>query len=124
MRCTMVLAGHWHSGRQAVTRLTHRKGQRFLADSPDGVIIIADKASDADAIRRLIEVSDLLPNILFKANRRWKGRFSPFLKRRRNAIERMFCGLKDFRCIVTRSDKRADTFLAALRIAAPSRTGY
>ena len=36
----------------------------------------------------------------------------------RNLVERMFCRLKDFRRIATRYDKRADTFLAAVFIAA------
>ena len=38
--------------------------------------------------------------------------------RDRNVIERMFCRLKDFRRIATRYDKRADTFLSAVLIAA------
>nr|WP_322096136.1 transposase [Pelagibius litoralis] len=38
--------------------------------------------------------------------------------RSRNLIERMFCRLKDFRRIATRYDKRADTFLSAVFIAA------
>ena len=91
---------------------------QLLADLPEGVIVLADKAYDADAIRRLIEERGAVPNIPFKANRRWKGCFSPFLYKGRNAIERMFCRLKDFRRIATRYDKRADTFLAALQIAA------
>jgi transposase len=37
-----------------------------------------------------------------KANRRWKNRFSPYLYRHRNAIERSFGRLKDFRRIATR----------------------
>ncbi|WMT85263.1 transposase [Pelagibacterium sp. 26DY04] len=36
----------------------------------------------------------------------------------RNLIERMFCRLKDFRRIATRYDKRADTFLSAVFVAA------
>ncbi len=90
----------------------------MLANLPEGVILLADKAYDADAIRRLIEGQGAVPNIPFKANRKWKGCFSPFLYKGRNAIERMFCRLKDFRRIATRYDKRADTFLAALQIAA------
>ena len=90
----------------------------MLADLPQGVIVLADKAYDADAIRRLIHERGAVPNIPFKTNRRWKGCFSPFLYKGRNAIERMFCRLKDFRRIATRYDKRADTFLAALHIVA------
>jgi transposase len=36
----------------------------------------------------------------------------------RNAIERMFCRLKDFRRVATRYDRNAVTFLAAVCIAA------
>ena len=44
--------------------------------------------------------------------------FSPVLYRDRNAIERMFCRLKDFRRVATRYDRLATTFLAAVCIAA------
>jgi transposase len=37
---------------------------------------------------------------------------------KRNAIERMFCRLKDFRRIATRYDRLAKNFLAAVCIAA------
>jgi transposase len=53
-----------------------------------------------------------------KANRTWKNCFSPYLYRDRNAIERMFCRLKDFRRIATRYDRLATNFLAAVCIAA------
>jgi len=53
-----------------------------------------------------------------KANRRRKNCFSPALYRGRNAIERMFCRLKDFRRIATRYDRLATNFLAAVCIAA------
>ena len=42
----------------------------------------------------------------------------PFLYRNRNAIERMFCRLKDFRRLATRYDRNAANFLAAVCIAA------
>ena len=90
----------------------------LLATLPENVIVLADKAYDADAIRRLIEARGSTPNIPFKTTRRWKGCFSPVLYKGRNAVERMFCRLKDFRRIATRYDKRADTFMAALHITA------
>ena len=40
------------------------------------------------------------------------------VSRARNVIERMFCRLKDFRRVVTRYDKRADTYLSAVFLAA------
>ena len=59
-----------------------------------------------------------MPNIPPKANRRWKNCFSPFLYRNRNAIERMFCRLKDFRRVATRYDRNATNLLGAVCLAA------
>jgi transposase len=47
-----------------------------------------------------------------------KNCFSPYLYRDRNAIERMFCRLKDFRRVATRYDRLAVNYLAAVLIAA------
>ncbi|MDF9862332.1 UNVERIFIED_ORG: transposase [Methylorubrum zatmanii] len=58
------------------------------------------------------------PNIPPKSNRRWKPCFSPVLYKGRNAIERMFGRLKDFRRIATRYDRLAANYLAAVCIAA------
>ena len=65
-----------------------------------------------------LEENGTMPNIPPKANRRWKTCFSPVLYRDRNAIERMFCRLKDFRRVATRYDRNAVNFLAAVCIAA------
>ena len=77
-----------------------------------------DKGYDSNAIRRQVEGKGVMPNIPPKANRRWKNCFSPVLYRNRNAIERMFGRLKDFRRIATRYDRLADNFLAAVCLAA------
>ena len=58
------------------------------------------------------------PNIPPKINRRWKPCFLPVLYRGRNAIERMFGRLKDFRRIATRYDRWLTNYLAAVCIAA------
>ena len=79
---------------------------------------MADRAYDTDAIRHQIEDQGAVPNIPPKRTRRWKTCFSAVLYRGRNAIERMFCRLKDWRRIATRYDKLADNFLAAVHIAA------
>ncbi|MGY2995040.1 transposase [Mesorhizobium sp. URHB0026] len=47
-----------------------------------------------------------------------KTAFHPFLYRDRNAIERMFGRLKDFRRIATRYDRSATNFLATVCLAA------
>ncbi len=69
---------------------------------PPSPILHGDKGYDSNAIRRQVERRGAMPNIPPKVNRRWKNCFSPFLYRDCNAIERMFCRLKDFRRIATR----------------------
>ena len=90
----------------------------LLTDLAPGTIVLADKAYDSDAIRRLIEDQGAIPNIPSKTNRRWKSCFSKTLYKGRNAVERMFCRLKDYRRIATRYDKLAANFLAGVQIAA------
>ena len=85
---------------------------------PEVAILNGDKGYDTDAIRRQVENRGTMPNIPPKANRRWKNCFSPFLYRDRNAIERMFGRLKDFRRIATRYDRLAVNYLAAVCLAA------
>jgi len=85
---------------------------------PQTRVLHGDKGYDSTAVRAKIESKGTAPNIPPKANRRWKNCFSPALYRDRNAIERMFCRLKDFRRIATRYDRLAATFMAALCIAA------
>src|SRR5207244_2634073 len=103
-----------------------------LAAAADGLldqllaaeILHGDKGYDSDAVRRKIESKGAAPNIPPKANRRRKNCFSPWVYRHRNAIERMFGRLKDFRRIATRYDRLASDFLAAVCLARPCVTGY
>lgn len=90
----------------------------LLEQMPATSILHGDKGYDSDAVRRKIESKGAAPNIPPKANRRWKNCFSPYLYRDRNAIERMFGRLKDFRRIATRYDRLAQNFLAAVCLAA------
>src|SRR5215472_14831653 len=63
---------------------------------PD-TIVLADKAYDADWLRRQIEAAGAAPNIPPVVHRRWKPCFSPVLYRARNRIERFFNRIKYFR---------------------------
>jgi transposase len=81
-------------------------------------ILHGDKGYDSDAVRRKVASKGAAPNIPPKINRRSKSCFSPYLYRQRNAIERMFGRLKDFRCIATRYDRLARNFLAAVCLGA------
>lgn len=85
---------------------------------PKTALLHGDKGYDSNAFRRKIESKGTAPNIPPKAKRRWENCFSPALYRKRNAIERMFCRLKDFCRIATRYDRRATVFMAAICIAA------
>ena len=85
---------------------------------PNADVLHADKGYDSDVIRAKVESRGMLPNIPPKSNRKWKNCFSPFLYKNRNAIERMFGRLKDFRRIATRYDKSARNYLSAVCLAA------
>jgi transposase len=91
-----------------------RGGEALIEAIPEGTVAIADRAFDADRFRRAIEARGAVPNIPPKANRRRKSCFSPTLYRGRNAIERMFCRLKDFRRVATRYDRLAAVHIAAI----------
>ena len=93
-------------------------GDLLLERMPKSPMLLGDKGYDTNAIRHKVEGKGAMPNIPPKANRRWKNCFSPFLYRDRNAIERMFGRLKDFRRIATRYDRSATNFLAAVCLAA------
>jgi transposase len=84
-------------------------GELLLERMPKTSMLHGDKGYEARGA---------MPNIPPKANRRWKNCFSPVLYRNRNAIERMFGRLKDFRRIATRYDRNANNFLASVCIAA------
>src|SRR5215212_10751938 len=95
-------------------QFARRAGEDLLERLPAARIVHADRAYDSNSIRRKIEAAGAMPNIPPKANRIWKSCFSPFLYRGRNAIERMFGPIKDFRRIATRYDRLARNFLGAI----------
>ena len=90
----------------------------LLEQMPPTRLLHGDKGYDSDAVHRKIESKGTAQNIPPKANRRWKNCFSPYLYRDRNAIERMFGRIKDYRRIATRYDKLATNFLAAVCLVA------
>jgi len=91
---------------------------QLLGRLREGTILLADKAYDADWLRRSIEAAGAAPNIPSKVNRRWRACFSPVLYRQRNRIERFFNKIKHYRRIATRFEKHASNFLAMLKLAA------
>jgi transposase len=81
------------------------------------MIVLADKAYDADHIRAHIQDKGAAPNIPAKRNRKEKFCFSKRLYRERNLVERFISKLKHFRRVATRYDKLAGNFLAMVQIA-------
>ncbi len=81
------------------------------------MIVLADKAYDADRIRTLIEEQWATPDIPAKSNRQWKPSCSKRLYCERNLIERVFSKRRHFRRVVTRRDELAENFLAMVRLA-------
>ena len=90
----------------------------LLEQMPATGILHGDKGYDSNAVRRKIEATGAAPDIPPKINRIWKPCFAPLLYRDRNAIERMFSPIKDFRRIATRYDRLARNFLAAVCLVA------
>jgi transposase len=80
--------------------------------------LIADQAYDAASLRTWIAQHGGVAVIPPNPTRKHPHAYDPVAYRRRNLIERMFCRLKDFRRVATRYDKRADTFLSAVLLAA------
>ena len=80
--------------------------------------LIADRAYDARKLRDWLAERGCEAVIPPNPTRKHPHPYDAEAYKQRNLIERMFCRLKDFRRIATRYDKRADTFLSAVLIAA------
>ena len=91
---------------------------QLLGRLREDTIVLADKAYDADWLRRRIEAAGAAPNIPSVAQRKRKACFSRVLYKGRNRIERFFNRIKHFRRIATRYEKHASNYLAMLKLAA------
>ena len=80
--------------------------------------LIADRAYDAKRLRDWLAERGCQPVIPPNPTRKNPHTYDPVAYKARNLIERMFCRLKDFRRIAMRYDKRIDTFMSAIFIAA------
>jgi transposase len=100
--------GQAHDGRSAAD---------MLRSIQAGAILLADRAYDADALRQGLAAQGAWANVKPMPHRRNVPAFSPFLYRYRNLVERFFNKLKHFRAVATRYDKRADNYLASIKLA-------
>ena len=76
--------------------------------------LIADKAQDADRLRRRLDERRSKAVIPSTASRKTPDPLDPRACRRRNVLERLFCRLKTWRRVATRYDRHAATSLAAI----------
>jgi len=100
--------GQAHDGRSA---------QDMLEQMEAGQILLADRAYDSDALRQSLHERGAWANVKPMPNRKNIPAFSVFLYRYRNLVERFFNKLKHFRAVATRYDKRADNYLAGVKLA-------
>ena len=82
-----------------------------------GCVLLADRAYDSDALRQSLADRGVWANVKPKSNRKRTLGFSAFLYKERNLVERFFNKLKHFRAIATRYDKRAENYLAGVKLA-------
>ena len=100
--------GQAHDGRSA---------QDMLQLIAEGQTLLADRAYDSDALRESLDERGAWANIKPMPNRKNVPAFSTYLYRYRNLVERFFNKIKHYRAVATRYDKRADNFLAGVKLA-------
>jgi len=85
---------------------------------PASRYVIADKGYDSTQLREWLEGRGTQPVIPPRKNRKTQYEYDRDLYKQRNAVERFFCRIKDFKRIALRYDRHAHTFLSAIFIAA------
>jgi transposase len=83
----------------------------------EGQILLADRADASDALRQNLALRGAWATIKPMPNRKNAPSFSAYLYRYRNLVERFFNKIKHYRAVATRYDKRAETFLAGVKLA-------
>ena len=79
--------------------------------------VLADKAYDSDANRAAIRAAGAEPCIPPKKNRVAAIGYDRHLYKERNAVERYFARIKQYRRVATRYDKTAANFLGFVWVA-------
>ena len=101
-------------------QMSDHKGAKLLYPAlPERpCIMIGDKGYDSDEYRAALKAKGITACIPPRKGRNMPASFDKQLYRKRHKIENLFARLKDWRRIHTRYDRRADTFMAAITIAA------
>jgi transposase len=79
---------------------------------------LADKAYDADSLRKWLKQRKVKAVVPSTASRWIPYPLDSKVYKRGNLIERMFCKLKNWRRIATRYDRHAQNYLSGLALAA------
>lgn len=85
---------------------------------PSAKTLIGDKGYDSDEFRDALKAKQIIPCIPPRKGRNHPAGYCKILYKQRHKVENMFARLKDWRRIATRYDRCADTFFAAITIAA------
>jgi len=104
-----LTAGQAHDGRSAAD---------MFGSITAGQTLLADRAYDSDALHEALAARGAFANIRLMPNRVRPFPFDAGLYKARNAVERFFNKLKNFRAVATRYDKRDDNYLASIQLAA------
>ena len=90
----------------------------LLGQMPKAEWLLADRGHDADWYREALKDKGIRVCIPGRKSRKKKIRFDRRRYKRRNRIEIMFGGPKDWRRIATRYDRCPKVFLSAIALAA------
>jgi len=88
-----------------------------LLDEQEACSVIADKGYDSDVIIEGIKQKNAECVIPPRSHRIQSRPYDDIIYKERNAIERMFCRLKQFRRIASRYDKLASSYRSFLHVA-------
>lgn len=99
-------------------RSDHRGAEALIATLPPARSLLADRAYDSQWFRQALADRGITPCIPPQRTRRVQHPYDLDLYRRRHKIENMFARLKDWRRVHTRYDRCAETFIAAITLAA------
>jgi putative transposase len=89
-----------------------------LVDGLRAEAVLADKGYDSDRLLKKIEDQGGEPVIPPRRHRKVQRTYDKHLYKERNAVERFFNKLKQFRRVATRYDKLLANFLGFVKIAA------
>jgi transposase len=95
------------------------KGARLMLDAlPPAKALLGDRGYDSNWFRTALAAKGIEPCIPSSKSRNIPIPHDNVLYRQRHRIENMFGKLKDWRRIATRYDRKIETFMAAIAIAA------